>query len=116
MDELSISGKSVVWEVNEQGVMPPAEIDPSSFGLKKTGISEIRGGTPEENAAILRQVLNGERGPWRDVVVLNSAAAIYTGRRALDLKEGVNLAETAIDSGQSIEKLDGLIRLSNKLG
>ena len=116
MDELSVSGKSMVWEVNKQGVLPPSEVDPARFGFSKSGISEIRGGTPEENAAILRRVFNGEKGPERDVVVLNAAAAIYAGRRAADLKEGIHLAEAAIDSGQAREKLEGLITLSNKLG
>ena len=115
MDELSISGKSTVWEVNEQGVLPPSEVEPARFGFSKSGISEIRGGTPEENAAILRRIFNGEKGPERDVVVLNAAAAIYAGNLASDLKEGVHLAEAAIDSGQAREKLEGLITLSNKL-
>ena len=116
MDELSISGKSMVWEVNEQGVLPPSEVEPTRFGFGKTDLSEIRGGTPEENAAILRRIFNGEKGPERDVVVLNAAAAIYAGRRADGLKEGIHLAEVAIDSGQAREKLEGLITLSNKLG
>lgn len=116
MDELSISGKSIIWEVNEQGVLPPSEIDPTSFGLKKTDLSEIKGGTPEENADILCRVLNGEKGPGRDVVVLNAAAAIYAGNLASDLKEGVRFAQAAIDSSRALEKLEGLIRLSNKLG
>ena len=116
MDELSISGPSVFWEINEQGVLPPSEINPADFGLAKTGVSEIKGGTPEENASILRRVLNGEKGPARDVVVLNAAAAIYAGDRASDLKEGLRLAEAAIDNGQAKEKLEGLIELSHKLG
>jgi anthranilate phosphoribosyltransferase len=116
MDELSISGKSVLWEVNEQGVLPLSEVEPAHFGFKKTAISEIRGGTPEENAAILRRVLSGEKGPGRDVVVLNAAAALYAGNRASDLREGVRLAEATIDNGQAREKLEGLITLSNKLG
>jgi len=116
MDELSISGKSVMWEVNERGVIPPSEVDPTRFGFSKADLSEIRGGTPEENAAILRRVLNGEKGPWRNVIVLNAAAAIYAGNRASDLKDGIHLAEAAIDSGQAREKLEGLIELSNKLG
>ncbi len=116
MDELSISGKSIIWEVNKQGVLPPSEVEPARFGFGKTDLSEIRGGTPEENAAILRRVFNGEKGPERDVVVLNAAAAIYAGMGAADLKEGVHLAEAAIDSGQAREKLEGLITLSNKLG
>ena len=116
MDELSIGDKSIIWEINEQGVLPPYELNPAAFGLAKTSVSEIKGGTPEENAGILRRVLNGEKGPGRDVVVLNAAAAIYAGNRASDLKEGLKLAEAAIDSGQALEKLDGLIELSHKLG
>ncbi len=116
MDELSISGKSVFWEINEQGVLPLSEIEPTHFGFKKTAISEIKGGTPEENAAVLRRVLSGEKGAVRDVVVLNAAAALYAGNRASDLREGVKLAEATIDNGQAREKLEGLIRLSNSLG
>ncbi len=116
MDELSISGKSVFWEVNEQGVLPTAEVEPADFGLKKTGISEIKGGTPEENASILHHILSGQKGPARDVVALNAAAALYAGERVPDLKEGVRLAESTIDSGQAAEKLEALIKLSHKLG
>jgi anthranilate phosphoribosyltransferase len=116
MDELSIGDKSIIWEINEQGVLPPSEVNPADFGLARTGVSEIRGGTPEENAGVLRRVFNGEKGPVRDVVVLNAAAAIYAGNLASDLKEGLRLAEAAIDSGQAGEKLEGLIKLSQKLG
>ena len=116
MDELSTSGKSVFWEVNEQGVLPPSEVEPADFGFPKTQISDIRGGTPEENAAILRRVLSGEKGAVRDVVVLNAAAALYAGNHATDLKEGIRLAEATIDNGQASAKLEGLITLSNSLG
>jgi len=116
MDELSIRGKSVVWEVNEQGVLPPSEVEPADFGFKNTAISEIRGGTPAENADIMRRVLNGEKGAVRDVVALNAAAAIYAGDLASDMKDGLRLAESAIDSGQATEKLESLIKLSNSLG
>ncbi len=116
MDELSISGKSVVWEVNEQGVLPPSEVEPADFGFKETKISEIRGGTPAENADIMRRVLNGEKGAVRNVIALNAAAAIYAGDLASDIKDGLRLAEIAIDSGRAIEKLESLIKLSNSLG
>jgi anthranilate phosphoribosyltransferase len=116
MDELSLNGKSVIWEVNERGVLPPSEVEPSRLGFGQAGISEIRGGTPEENASILNRVLSGEKGPARDVVVLNAAAAIYASNLAPDLKEGVHMAENSIDRGQAREKLEGLIKLSNTLG
>ena len=116
MDELSISGKSIIWEVNEHGVRPPFEVDPAYFGLKTAAVSEIRGGTPEENAGIVRRVFNGEKGAARDVIAMNAAAAIYAGDLASDMKEGLRLAEEAIDSGQAFEKLENLIKLSNSLG
>ena len=116
MDEISISGKSLVWEVSEQKVSPPYEVSPQYFGFKSTSLAEIKGGTPEENASILRRVLNGERGSWREVVVMNAAAALLAGNRVSDLKNGARLAEEVIDSGQAQEKLEALIRVSQSLG
>ena len=116
MDEISISGKSLVWEVSEDKISSPYEVSPQYFGFKGTSLAEIKGGTPEENADILRRVLNGERGSWRDVVVMNAAAALLAGNRASDLKEGARLAEEVIDNGQALEKLEGLVKLSQSLG
>jgi len=79
-------------------------------------ISAIKGGTPEENAALVRLILGGEKGPGRDVVLMNAAAALVAGNRASDFKEGARIAGEAIDSGQALEKLDGLVRLSQSLG
>ena len=115
MDELSISGRSVVWEVNEHRVSAPYDVFPLHFGFKEVSLAEIRGGSPEENAGILRLILNGKKGSLRDIVVMNAAAAIVAGNRASDLKEGARLAEEAIDSGRAQEKLDGLVRLSQNL-
>jgi anthranilate phosphoribosyltransferase len=116
MDEISISGRSLVWEINEDKVSAPYEVSPKYFGFKEANLTQIKGGTPEENANVLRRILDGERGPQRDVVVMNAAAALLAGDRASDLKEGARLAEAAIDSGQAKEKLEGLIRLSQRLG
>ena len=116
MDEISISGKSLVWEVSEQKVSPPYEVSPQYFGFNEACLDDIKGGTPEENASILRRVLNGERGSWREVVVMNAAAAIVAGNQASDLKNGARLAEEVIDSGQAREKLESLVRVSQSLG
>jgi len=116
MDEISISGKSLVWEVSEDKISSPYEVSPQYFDFKSAHLAEVRGGTPEENADILRRVLNGERGSWRDVVVMNAAAALLAGNRASDLKEGARLAEEVIDNGQALEKLEGLVKLSQSLG
>ncbi|MFQ5997478.1 MAG: anthranilate phosphoribosyltransferase, partial [Dehalococcoidales bacterium] len=116
MDEIAISGPSLVWAVDEDGVSPPYKVSPQYFGFKQASLAEIKGGTPEENAKILHRILDGERGPRREVVVMNTAAVLLAGNRASDLKEGARLAEEATDSGQAREKLEGLVRLSQSLG
>ena len=75
-DEISISDNSLVWEVTPEKVAPPYEISPESFGFKKAGKNAVKGGTPRENAAALKGILNGERGPLRDAIVINAAAAL----------------------------------------
>ncbi len=115
LDEISITGKSLVWEVRESGVLPPYEVSPREFGFKEASLAEIRGGTPEDNAQILRRLLNGERGPKRDIVVMNVAAVLVVGSKARDLLEGARLAEEVIDNGKALEKLDTLVRLSQNL-
>jgi len=117
MDEITISGKSLVWEVNQEGVRPVYEVTPRYFGFKEASPADIQGGTPEDNAQMLRQVLAAEdRGPKREVSVMNAAAALVAGNRAADLKEGARLAESAIDSGQALAKLEALAELSQRLG
>ena len=115
MDEISISGKSLVWDITQQGVSPPYEISPQYFGFREADVTEIKGGTPEDNARILRSILKGERGPRRDIAIMNAAAAIVAANRASDLKESARIAEEAIDSGQALEKLDALVKLSQSL-
>jgi anthranilate phosphoribosyltransferase len=116
LDELSISSSSLVWEVTGQGVLPPYEVEPQDFGFQKSSLADIRGGTPEENAAILRRILGGEeKGPGWEVVVMNAAAALLAGDQAKDLNEGARLAEKVIDSGQATEKLESLVKLSRSL-
>ncbi len=115
MDEISITGGSLVWEVKENGVLPPYEVSPQYFGFKTASLAEIKGGTRDENAELLRRILSGERGPGRDITVMNAAAVLVTANRASDLKEGASMAEEAIDSGRARGKLDGLVKLSQSL-
>ncbi|HZA24966.1 MAG TPA: anthranilate phosphoribosyltransferase, partial [Dehalococcoidia bacterium] len=70
----------------------------------------------EDNAATIRRVLQGEKGPIRDVVLLNSGAALVVGDRAATVRQGVEMAAEIVDSGQALRKLDELIELSQKLG
>lgn len=115
MDEISISGKSLVWDVNQRRVSPPYEVSPEDFGFEKANMAEIKGGTAKQNAEILRSILSGEAGARRNIVVMNAAAALVTGNQTSDLKEGVHIAKEVIDSGRAQAKLDELIKLTQSL-
>jgi anthranilate phosphoribosyltransferase len=116
MDEISTAGRSRVWEL-QKGKITDYQISPEDFGLGVAGVNTLAGGTPRENAAILRAVLEGEKGPRRDAVIMNAAAGIAVGSKKNSaglpaLKEGAEIAREAIDSGQALEKLQRLIKLS----
>jgi anthranilate phosphoribosyltransferase len=115
MDEISISGKSLVWDINQQRVSLPYEVFPEDLGFMKASMTQIRGGTARQNARILRGILSGEVGVRRNIVIMNAAAALVAGNQALDLKEGVCIAEKTIDGGKALAKLDELIRLTRSL-
>jgi len=115
MDEISISRKSLVWDVNQHKVLPPYEISPDDLGFMKASITQIKGGTARQNAKILRGILSGEVGARRNIVIMNAAAALVAGNRASDLKEGASIAEKTLDSGKALAKLDELIKLSHSL-
>jgi len=115
MDEISISRKSLVWDVNQHRVLPPYEVSPDDLGFMKASITQIKGGTARQNAKILRGILSGEVGARRNIVIMNAAAALVAGNHASDLKEGVSIAEKTLDSGKALAKLDELIKLSHSL-
>jgi anthranilate phosphoribosyltransferase len=112
MDELSTNGPSKVVEVMD-GVRREYQLDASELGLAKAPLDAVRGGDPATNAAIGRQVLAGAKGPHRDIVLLNSAAALRAAGLAPDWKEGVAVAAETIDSGRAGEKLDQWIKASH---
>ncbi len=112
MDELSISGPSLVAQWNGSQV-ETFEIAPSDFGLKEAQLQDVMGGGPKENARICLSILEGEKGPKRDMVVMNAAAAIYIAKGVKDLKEAAQLAQESIDSGRARQVLSGLIKLTN---
>jgi anthranilate phosphoribosyltransferase len=116
IDEVSISGKTIVWEIVDNKLSKPYEISPESFGLKTIKNADIKGGTPQENASQLEKVLNGEKGVLRDAVVINSAAALYAGNKTKDLKEAARIAQETIDSGRAKDILERLAVLTLKLG
>jgi anthranilate phosphoribosyltransferase len=108
LDELSLSARTRVIEVAD-GRTAEWFVEPDQFGLAPAELGSVGGGTPEENAAISRQVLAGEPGPHRDLVLLNAAAALYVGGLAPDLEQGVTKAAGAIDSGAAANVLERLV-------
>ncbi len=115
LDEISISGKSIIWDVTKEKVSPPYEVSPKSFGFDKADITDIKGGTPQENAAALTRILGGEKSALRNMVVMNAAAGLIAGDVTKDIKQAVKLAQEAIDSGKAKEKLERLVTLSRSL-
>ena len=107
MDELSISGPSIVAEVRD-GAVRHWRVTPEEVGLERSSIAMLRGGDARENAAILQAVFAGKPGPCRDVVVLNAAAVLVTAGLAADLRAGVLLAQETIDSGQVVRLVDAI--------
>jgi anthranilate phosphoribosyltransferase len=114
LDELSITGKSLVCEV-KNGKTSSYKVGPEDFGLKKAKLDDIRGGTATENAALLRDILGGRKGPQRDIVLMNAAAALVAGNKAESLGQGVRLAAESVDSGKAMAKLEKFIKISQNL-
>ena len=115
LDEISNTGESHISEVHE-GVVRSSTVRPEDFGMPRAAIRDLQGGDREENARIIRQVLGGEAGPRRDIVLMNAAGALVVGNKAQDLKEGVALAAASIDGGSAARKLEDLIAFSRRLG
>ncbi len=107
LDEISLSGPTHVVEIRD-GETRKYTIAPEDFGIAPTGREAILGGDAAANARIIESVLGGERGPRRDVVLMNAAVAIVAGRGAKSLKEGIKVAEHSIDSGAAMRTLIGL--------
>ena len=114
LDEISNTGESRVSEVRE-GLVRTFAVRPEDFGMPRAAIADLRGGDREQNAQIIRGLLDGEPGPRRDIVLMNAAAALVAGGRARELKEGVALAGQSIDAGAARGKLQALIALSQRL-
>jgi anthranilate phosphoribosyltransferase len=112
LDEITITGPTRVAEARD-GTVRSYEVDPEEFGMKRATLAEISGGDAVENAAIVREVLSGKKSPRRDVVVLNSAAALVAAGCADRLADGIPVAEKSIDSGAAAAKLEVLVRVTS---
>lgn len=115
LDEITLSGKTNVYEI-DNGQLRQYEIAPEQFGFQRCSLEELAGGMPGENAQITRNILSGEKGPKRDVVVLNAACSLYVGGIADSIEAGVKAAEKVLDEGKALEKLEEFIRLTNETG
>jgi anthranilate phosphoribosyltransferase len=111
IDELSPTGPNLVCEVVDGGVRERT-VDPAELGLEPCGIEELAGGSPAENAALIRRVFEGEPSGRRSAILLNAAGAIAAGGHADDLREGLELARKAIDSGAATARLGELVEFS----
>ena len=107
VDELPLDGSGVLHDVTPDGIATRT-VDAASYGLATVATDALGGGTPEENARTVEAVLGGERGPRRDVVLLNAGAALMVAGRAPDLESGIVLAATTIDSGAAAGTLERL--------
>jgi anthranilate phosphoribosyltransferase len=111
IDELSPVGPSPVCEVVDGGVRERM-IDPEELGVGRCSVEDLAGGSPAENAAAIRAVFAGEQGGRREAIVLNAAGAIAAAGRAEDLREGLELARAAIDTGAAAARLEELVEFS----
>ncbi len=111
LDELTLSGETTVAQL-EHGTVVSFTVSPETAGLERAPLEALRGGNAEESAHITRRVLEGEKGPRRDVVVLNAAAALIVAGRARDLRQGVQIAGDGIDEGRAAALLDRVRSLS----
>lgn len=113
LDEITLTAKTQISEA-KGGVLSNYFLDPAEFGLALVPAKQLAGGTPQENAAITRDILQGRKGSKRDIVCLNAAPALVAGRKATNLQDGFLMAGQAIDSGAAAEKLARLIAYTNK--
>jgi anthranilate phosphoribosyltransferase len=111
IDEISLAGHTKVSECRD-GAVRTFYVHPADYGLRKAPVTALAGGDAAANAALIRQVVDGARGPARDVALLNAAAALFIADRAATVREGLAVAAEAIDSGRARRTLDALVSWS----
>lgn len=113
LDEISMSAATTVCEI-KNGQFDSYVLEPEQFGFAKCSKEELAGGNPQENAAITRRILEGEKSSRRNAVALNAGAGLYVAGRTATLSEGVQMAERLLDSGAALNRLEEFIRYSNE--
>ena len=114
LDEITTTTTTTVSEVRDGRVID-YKINPEDFGISLANPKDISGGDAKDNAEIILNILKGKKGPERDIVALNAGAALYVGKMASNLKEGIKLAEKVIDSGKALDKLNELIEYNRRI-
>ena len=115
LDEISVCDSTRISELQD-GLIRTYDITPERFFEKQADAKDLTGGGPEENADITKKILEGEKGPKRDVVLLNASAALVAAGKAEDFMKGIDLARDSIDSGAAVEKLESLVRFTRENG
>jgi len=112
LDEVTITARTRVTELCS-GRIRSFYLSPGTFGFKKASMDSVTGGSLKQNVKIIKDVLNGEKGPKRDMVLMNSSVALMVADKAKNFKNGVKIAAEAIDTGRAMEKLEALIEVTN---
>lgn len=113
IDEITITDNTKVFEIKDNSITRYA-LSPKEFGIKLASKKDLLGKDPKENAETIQNILKGEKGPKRDIVVLNSAVALYLAGRVKNIKQGILIAEKSIDSGAALNVLESLIKETKK--
>lgn len=113
MDEISTHSNTHIFEINKNQAKKYT-VDPQKYGFKKFDKTKIHGGTSENNAQVIKNILNGQKGPQRDLVIFNSAFALYTAGAVNNIKDGIKLAKNSIDSRRAKSVLENLIKETQK--
>jgi anthranilate phosphoribosyltransferase len=112
LDEITLTRETHVAEL-KNGNVTNFSLDPKEFGFSLCSAADLKGGEPETNAELIREILEGKSGPRTDIVILNAAAAIYVGGKADSIEKGVSIAVNSVSSGAAAKKLEELCRVSN---
>ena len=112
-DELTTTGNNYIVEI-KNNIIKELEIDSTDFGIEKSNKDDLTGGNSKENAKIIKEILSGELvGPKKNIVLLNSAAALYINNKVKNIESGIEIANKTITDGNALNKLDDLVKLSN---
>jgi anthranilate phosphoribosyltransferase len=115
LDEITNTGKTFISEL-KNGAITYYEITPEEFGLQRASPESLKGGSAKDNAGLLRGILSGKKGPQRDIVLMNTAAALIAGDKVTAFGDGIIMAGVAIDSGRALQKVEELIKFSQNAG